>query len=50
MNLFFVIDEHTDLANIETARIQAGIIMDALCNPHKPREAQEWVGGRVAQE
>lgn len=50
MNLFFVIDEHTDVASIETARIQADIIMDAIRNPHVPRPQDEWVGGKVAQQ
>ena len=50
MNLFFVIDEHTDVASTETARIQADIIMDAIRNPHMPRPQNEWVGGKVAQQ
>ncbi|KAJ7831641.1 terpenoid synthase [Mycena leptocephala] len=50
MNLFFVIDEHTDIAATETARQQADIVMDAIRNPHKPRPKGEWIGGKVAQE
>ena len=50
MNLFFTIDEHTDVATTKTARRQADIIMDAIRNPHKPRPEGEWIGGKVAQE
>lgn len=50
MNLFFVIDEHTDVADIETARAQADTVMDALRNPHKPRPQGEWIGGEVARQ
>ncbi|KAJ7454224.1 terpenoid synthase [Mycena latifolia] len=50
MNLFFVIDEHTDIAATETARGQADVVMDAIRNPHKPRPAGEWIGGEVARQ
>ncbi|KAJ6583837.1 terpenoid synthase [Mycena vulgaris] len=48
MNLFFVIDEHTDIAATDLARKQADIIMDAMRNPHTPRPADEWIGGETA--
>ena len=50
MNLFFVIDEHTDVADGKTARIEADIVMDALRNPCPPRPAGEWIGGEVARQ
>ncbi|KAJ7720443.1 terpenoid synthase [Mycena metata] len=62
MNLFFVIDEHTDIhcvpghprnaviAATAVARQQADIVMDALHNPRKVRPSGEWIGGKVAQE
>ncbi|KAJ7443636.1 hypothetical protein B0H11DRAFT_1931522 [Mycena galericulata] len=50
MNLFFVIDEHTDIAATEIAREQADIVMDAIRNPNKRRPEAEWIGGKVAQE
>jgi Delta6-protoilludene synthase len=50
MNLFFVIDEHTDVADAKTARNQADIVMDALRNPHTPRPTGEWVGGEMARQ
>ena len=50
MNLFFVIDEHTDLSDTKTAREQANIVMNALENPEKLRPAGEWVGGEVTRQ
>ncbi|KAF7309111.1 Terpene cyclase [Mycena kentingensis (nom. inval.)] len=49
MNLFFVIDEHTDVAEPAIARAQADIVMDALRNPRRPRPDGEWIGGEVAR-
>lgn len=50
MNLFFVIDEYSDIAPVEEVRQQKDIVMDALRNPHKPRPEGEWVGGEVARQ
>jgi hypothetical protein len=50
MNLYFFFDEHSDFENKAETRRRADIIMDALCNPHKPRREDEWVGGRVTQQ
>ncbi|KJA22852.1 hypothetical protein HYPSUDRAFT_138665 [Hypholoma sublateritium FD-334 SS-4] len=50
MNLFFIIDEHTDIASAETARTQANIIMEAIRDPEMPRSENEWVGGKAAQQ
>lgn len=50
MNLFFVIDEHTDVASTQTVQRQADIVMDALRNPHTPRPENEWIGGEVARQ
>lgn len=50
MNLFFVIDEHSDVTDKKGARRQADVIMDALKNPCVPRPQEEWVGGEVARQ
>ncbi|KAJ6555571.1 terpenoid synthase [Mycena vulgaris] len=50
MNLFFVIDEHTDVAETDTARVQANIVMDALRNPYTTRPTNEWIGGEVTRQ
>jgi hypothetical protein len=50
MNLFWVFDEHSDVAPGYAVRQQADILMDALCNPHKARPVGEWVGGEIARQ
>jgi hypothetical protein len=50
MNLFFVIDHHTDIADPMVARKEANIIMDAIRNPHIDRPPGEWIGGEVARQ
>ncbi|KAF8884017.1 terpenoid synthase [Infundibulicybe gibba] len=50
MNLFFVFDEYSDVADTSGARRQADIIMDALHNPHTPRPMGEWIGGEVTRQ
>lgn len=50
MNLFFIIDEHSDVEDEHVVREMAGIIMDALRNPHKPRPEGEWVGGEATRQ
>lgn len=50
MNLFFVIDEHTDKPAADVVQIHADIVMDALRNPHIPRPTGEWVIGEIARQ
>ena len=50
MNMFFVYDEYSDVAEPEEVQVMANIIMDALRNPHKPRPSGEWVGGEVTRQ
>ncbi|KAK7021884.1 hypothetical protein VNI00_017173 [Paramarasmius palmivorus] len=49
MNFFFVVDEYTDVASAEEARLLANTVMDALRNPDIPRPPGEWVGGEIAR-
>jgi hypothetical protein len=49
MNLFFIIDEHSDVESGHVVREMADVIMDAIRNPHKPRPEGEWVGGESAR-
>ncbi|KAK7053206.1 hypothetical protein VNI00_003825 [Paramarasmius palmivorus] len=49
MNLFFVVDEYTDVASAEEARRLVDIVMDALRNPDIPRPPGEWIGGEIAR-
>ncbi|KAF8882265.1 terpenoid synthase [Infundibulicybe gibba] len=50
MNLFFLFDEHSDVADAQSVRQQADIIMDALHHPHTARPQGEWVGGEAARQ
>ncbi|EIM82223.1 terpenoid synthase [Stereum hirsutum FP-91666 SS1] len=50
MNLFFVIDEHSDTHGEETVRKMKDVVMDAIRNPHKPRPNDEWIGGEIARQ
>ncbi|EMD32850.1 hypothetical protein CERSUDRAFT_161387 [Gelatoporia subvermispora B] len=50
MNLFFVFDEYSDIADEGTVRQQADIIMDALRNPHKPRPKGECIIGEITRQ
>ncbi|KAG5734863.1 hypothetical protein E4T56_gene618 [Termitomyces sp. T112] len=45
MNLFFVIDEYTD---VEPAPVVRDIVIDALNIPNKPRPKEEIILGRIA--
>lgn len=50
MNHFFYYDEYSDVAPPEEVQIMADVIMDAFRNPHKPRPADEWIGGEVTRQ
>ena len=50
MNLFFIFDEYSDIANGLEVRKQADIIMDAIRHPAFPRPEGEWVGGEIARQ
>ena len=50
MNLFFMIDEHSDAVNGLEARRQADIIMHALRNPSLPSPKGEWIGGEMSRQ
>lgn len=50
MNLFFVIDEYSDVSGEAEVREQKNVVMDALRNPHIPRPKGEWIGGEVARQ
>ncbi|KAG1886767.1 terpenoid synthase [Suillus subluteus] len=50
MNLFFLVDEHSDVSEEGEVRQQKDVIMDALRHPYKPRPKGEWVGGEVARQ
>lgn len=50
MNLFFVVDEYTDVEPEPVVREMVNIVIDALNNPHKPRPEGEILLGEVAKQ
>jgi len=50
MNLFWVFDEYSDVAQVDGARAMADICMDASRNPHIPRHKDEWIGGEITRQ
>nr|BBH51501.1 putative sesquiterpene synthase [Clitopilus sp.] len=50
MNLFFVIDEYTDIEDEVHAAMVASVTMDALRNPFKPRPRGEIIIGEIARQ
>ncbi|KAG6905986.1 hypothetical protein DXG01_016457, partial [Tephrocybe rancida] len=50
MNLFFVIDEYTDVEPAPVVREMVDVVIDALNNPDRPRPEGEILLGKVAQE
>jgi len=50
MYFVYVIDEYTDVSEVDEVRQQKDAIMDALRHPYKPRPKGEWVGGEVARQ
>ena len=50
MNLFFVVDEYTDVEPEPVVREMGNIVIDALNNPHKPRPEGEILLGEVAKQ
>nr|8H72_A Chain A, Delta(6)-protoilludene synthase K435DRAFT_659367 [Dendrothele bispora CBS 962.96]8H72_B Chain B, Delta(6)-protoilludene synthase K435DRAFT_659367 [Dendrothele bispora CBS 962.96] len=49
MNLFFVVDEHSDAMDKNSVHVWVEIIMDALRNPTKPRPDDEPIVGEISR-
>jgi hypothetical protein len=50
MNLFFVIDEYTDVESVEVVREMVDVVIDALNHPHKARPRGEILLGEIARQ
>lgn len=50
MNLFYVYDEYTDVADANGADTIRNIIMDALRDPQKPRPEGELLIGEMTRK
>ncbi|KAG2050379.1 terpenoid synthase [Suillus hirtellus] len=50
MNLFFIVDEYTDMENEAVTKERVDIVLDALHNPHKIRPEGECIIGEIARQ
>ncbi|KAI0355478.1 terpenoid synthase [Trametes cingulata] len=50
MNVFFVIDEYTDVETAPAVREVADIVIDAVHHPSKPRPSGEFVLGEIVRQ
>ena len=50
MNLFYVFDEYTDIADTKGAEEIRNVVVDAMRNPHKPRPEGELLIGEMTRE
>ncbi|PCH36903.1 terpenoid synthase [Wolfiporia cocos MD-104 SS10] len=50
MNLFFVVDEYTDVESAPVVREMVDVVIDALNNPHTPRPQGEILLGEIARQ
>ncbi|KAG2099849.1 terpenoid synthase [Suillus discolor] len=50
MNLFFILEEYTDMENEAVTRERVDIVLDALHNPHKIRPEGECIIGEIARQ
>ena len=50
MNAFFVLDEHTDVADTLTAQRLCGAAKDAVMHPDKPRPNGEHIVGELVRQ
>ena len=50
MNIFFVLDEYTDVGPAPTVRAIVDLCIDALRNPRQPRPAGELILGEIVRQ
>ncbi|KAG2048853.1 terpenoid synthase [Suillus hirtellus] len=50
MNLFFIVEEYTDMENEAVTKERVDIVFDALTNPHKIRPEGKCILGEIAQQ
>ncbi|KAL5513793.1 hypothetical protein ACEPAH_4194 [Sanghuangporus vaninii] len=50
MDLFFIIDEYTDVEPGHVVREMVNVVLDSMNNPHKPRPAREIILGEIARQ
>ncbi|CDO77211.1 hypothetical protein BN946_scf184747.g24 [Trametes cinnabarina] len=50
MNVFFVIDEYTDVEPVPVVKEMIDAVIDAVHNPHKPRPEGETILGEITRQ
>ncbi|KAG1830863.1 terpenoid synthase [Suillus variegatus] len=50
LNLFFIVDEYTDIENEAVTKEMVDIVLDALHDPHKMRPEGECILGEIARQ
>jgi hypothetical protein len=50
MNIYFVLDEFTDITDGDTAQKLGGMVVDAFRNPFMPRPEDEHLLGEMARQ
>ncbi|KAG2346537.1 terpenoid synthase [Suillus weaverae] len=49
MNVYFILDEYTDIENAEVTKEMVDIVLDALHDPHKTRPEGECILGEIVR-
>jgi len=50
MNVYFIVDEYTDIENASVAKEMVDIVLDALHNPGKVRPEGECILGEIVRQ
>ncbi|OJA11858.1 hypothetical protein AZE42_03256 [Rhizopogon vesiculosus] len=50
MNVYFIVDEYTDIENAAVTKEMVDIVLDALHNPHKVRPEGECILGEIVRQ
>jgi hypothetical protein len=50
MNVFFIVEEYTDVENAAVTQEMVDIVLDALNDPHKMRPEGECILGEIVRQ
>jgi hypothetical protein len=50
MNVYFIVDEYTDIENAAVTEEMVDIVIDALRNPHTKRPEGECILGEIVRQ
>ncbi|KAG2126608.1 hypothetical protein DEU56DRAFT_742848 [Suillus clintonianus] len=49
-NIYFIVDEYTNIENVAATKEMLDIVLDALHNPHKTRPEGECILGEIVRQ